>query len=153
MNHFLNFCIISFTKLICYMAHVKYTFKEYRKIAIKMPIISIYISYLYMFLIFIGFISMCYSYLMFSYFYIILYIVFSANIIINMCGQLVFARYPAYFIAFFIFQIFEVIYILLNFKYFCARAIYIRNKKVGNNIFLKRALNVSNKIIRSAYGH
>lgn len=143
MNHFLMYCAISSVKLLSYMFHVRHVISEVNNYGISFHVTGIYRSFVIILTMFIGFICMCHAYMVYSYFNILLYFVLTGSVIVYSLAISMFVLHPKYFTLFYTFQLLEIIYTAFNFKYFCGRGIYLKNRKLGTNLMLKRSLNVS----------
>ncbi|KCZ76659.1 hypothetical protein H311_02338 [Anncaliia algerae PRA109] len=147
MDPFSLFNIISLAKIFCYMMHIKATISYYNNHGIFTPIMIDYDMYLNIFFMFTGYIFMLNSYLTYSYYHILLYLVFVVNTLVNILAKFPFVNFTKYFTTFICIAAIEPFFVIYNLKSFAYRAIYTRNKKLGSNILLKNGLNVSKMLI------
>lgn len=141
---FCVFCLITLCKISGFVIYSLKNLEIYNSVGIYGPIRLFHDTYFYIFVSFISFISICYAYLTYSYFHILVYFIFGINAIFS---AVLASPYLAEKWLIFIFlgpQVLELSYVLYNFKIFCGRALYIYNKKAGNNFETKFALKVSN---------
>lgn len=141
---FCVFCLIALCKISGFMIYSRKILVLYDSVGIYGPVMQFHDTYFFIFVSFISFISMCYAYLTYSYFHVLVYFIFGINGIFSIVLA---APYLGKKWLVFIFlgpQVLELIYVLYNFRLFCGRALYIYNKRAGNDFKIKFALKVSN---------
>lgn len=152
MNRFLRFyliyCTVNLIEIVVYLVYTRLTIKSYSDQGIKIKAGLIYSFTGFYFGNFISFTSFSYATLANNHLAMLLYFYFTMFIIIYSVILIPFSIRRYLNLGFIFPLIFEIFYVLKNFELYGRKIIFQRNKKLGSNLQLKKALNVSKILIR-----
>ncbi|RVD92867.1 hypothetical protein TUBRATIS_006060 [Tubulinosema ratisbonensis] len=148
---YLVFCILVFAENFIYVMYTRFIITDSFAMGKTMSTLTFYGAYSFLLQSLLSFISLSFGYLSYKFPFVIIYFMFKINLLINTVLVLPWAtRVTLYFIPL-VLQIFELFFVYYHFNLFFGRSIIHRNKKMGNSVVLKKAYNVSVKLIRLDY--
>lgn len=137
------YLLLTISKLFVLMYFFKANVNKFSELGTKTPPFTFYGFYLYFLELFISFISMSYAFLTHNFLFIFIYFIFTFTITITSVIILPYVSHHTIFTLFTIIQLFELIFVYVNFEEFCSKALFQKNKRIGSRIEIKKALNVS----------
>ncbi|RVD91552.1 hypothetical protein TUBRATIS_19960 [Tubulinosema ratisbonensis] len=152
MNRFLRFyllyCCFNLIEIIVYTIYAKILIKYYLNLGVKTPGSVIYGITGFFFGNFVSFTAFSYAFLALNHKALLLYLYFTVFIFLYSALLLPYSVKPYLVLGFLLPLVGEYFFVLKNFDLYARKIIFQRNKKLGSNLKLKRALNVSENIIR-----
>ncbi|RVD92865.1 hypothetical protein TUBRATIS_006040 [Tubulinosema ratisbonensis] len=148
LHKYTTFSFISLLKIYIFMYFIKKEIIHFHCTGVKVRPIHYLGYYIYILRMFISYIGMSHSFLTNKFVYIMIYYIFSIIFFMSTTILLPFVKAKIYFVFFYGIQLVEYVFVYSNLKDFCSRAIFQKNSKIGTDLKIKKALNVSIKIIR-----
>ncbi|RVD92485.1 hypothetical protein TUBRATIS_10050 [Tubulinosema ratisbonensis] len=140
---YLIYCCFNLVEIIVYTIYAKLLINYLLDMGIKIYGSVIYGVSGFFFGNFVSFTSFSYAFLALNHQALLLYFYFTIFIFLNSALLIPFSKKPYLILGFLLPLIFEFLFVLKNFDLFARKIIFQRNKKLGSNLKLKKALNVS----------
>ncbi|RVD90993.1 hypothetical protein TUBRATIS_25720 [Tubulinosema ratisbonensis] len=140
---YIIFCIICIMEAILYMVYAKISIHNDFKRGIRMSPESFYGIIGYFFSTWLKFISLSHTILSKDLLSLLLYFFTYFNILFYTLATFFLATEPYLFLGFICSLILEIFFVIYCYDYSIRKTIYCYNIKIGSNLQLKRALNVS----------
>ncbi|KCZ80362.1 hypothetical protein H312_02230 [Anncaliia algerae PRA339] len=101
----------------------------------------------YLFANFLTFTSLSYAVIAQNHFALIFYFYFSSTILLSFLCITPFSKRPYLQLSYLSPKLFEILFVFYNSDLYSQKILFIRNRKIGSDLKLKRVLNVSIKLI------
>ncbi|KCZ77921.1 hypothetical protein H311_01060 [Anncaliia algerae PRA109] len=144
---YLIFCILEVVEMLGAVIYIRKTVRTIRELGIYANSIFISTSVGYLLGNFFTFTSLSYAVLGQNYIALLFYFYFSCTIILTSLCFLPFSYLPYLPLIYIFPQIFEVIFVFYNSNVYSRKILFLRNRRIGSDLQLKKVLNVSKKII------
>ncbi|KCZ80366.1 hypothetical protein H312_02234 [Anncaliia algerae PRA339] len=145
LRNYMIFCFFCLSQMVIYIVYAKIILSQETNMGVKISSSLFYGIFGYFFSNMLKFLSLSYSYISQSYTSLILYFYTVLNILFYSLATACYAPRPFLFLGFLTPLVFELLFVLYTLDSFTREVLYKINIKVGSNIKLKRALNVSKK--------